>query len=117
MNKVSKTCANCTPHLRVNWKGGRVADGNGYILIWMPKDPRASKVGYVREHLLIWEQSNGKTLPEGWHIHHLNGIKDDNRPQNLVALSSKAHYLVLQAKAKRIQELEGLLNHQHSLGL
>lgn len=110
MNKTSKTCAKCMPHPRVNWKGGRIKQ-SGYIKIWQPQHPGADKIGYVREHLLVWEQANGKPLPKGWHIHHLNGIKSDNRPRNLVGLPSKKHYLVLQAKAKRILELEGLLNH------
>ena len=98
-----------------NWKGGIVKDSAGYILILRPEHPRANKKGYVLEHLLIWEEAHGKPLPKGWIIHHLNGIKDDNRPQNLEALPNKKHYHVLQAKAKRIQELEALLNGQHQL--
>jgi len=36
----------------------------------------------------------------------LNGIKGDNRPENLVALPSKKHYLILKEKSRRIRELE-----------
>lgn len=97
-----------------NWKGGSV-NYNGYTYIYKPDHPSATELGYVREHLLVWEQINNKTLPKGWHIHHLNGIKHDNRPANLIALTSKKHFLVLQAMSKRIQELEALLNHQHHL--
>ena len=97
-----------------NWKGG-INYERGYVLILKPEHPKANKKGYVREHILIWEQANKKPLPPGWIIHHLNGVKGDNRPVNLQALPNKKHYLVLQAKAKRIQELEGLLNHQHPL--
>jgi len=89
--------------------------GLGYIGILKPNHPRANTKGYVLEHILIWEEAHGKPLPEGWVIHHLNGIKDDNRPRNLIALPSKKHYLILQAKAKRIQELEAMLNNQGHL--
>lgn len=97
-----------------NWKGGRRID-NGYVVILNRDHPRAGRDGYVLEHILIWEQFHGKPLPKGWIIHHLNGIKDDNRPSNLIGLPNKKHYLVLQAKAKRIQELEALLNGQSQL--
>jgi DNA-directed RNA polymerase subunit RPC12/RpoP len=116
----AKRCKECsykrlkTEHGR-NWKGGRVHATGGYIEIWMPEHPKARKSGYVFEHTLKWEEANNKPLPDGWIIHHLNGIKDDNQPKNLVALPSKKHFLVLQAKAKRIQELEALLNDQHQL--
>jgi hypothetical protein len=98
-----------------NWKGGVNRQKGGYILILSPNHPRANRDGYVREHILVWEQVNRKSLPDGWIIHHLNGVKHDNRPRNLVALPNKKHYLVLEAKAKRIQELEAMLNGQNQL--
>ena len=97
-----------------NWKGGRRID-NGYVIILRRGHPRAGRDGYVKEHILVWEQENNKPLPKGWIIHHLNGIKSDNRICNLQALPNKKHYLVLQAKAKRIQELEAKLNGQAQL--
>ncbi len=48
-------------------------------------------MGYVRfklngklkfAHRVIWEMFNGK-IPEGKVIDHINGIKDDNRIENL----------------------------------
>lgn len=94
------------------WKGGRTISSNGYILIHKPSHPRASKNGYVYEHILILEQKLGHPLPEGWIGHHLNGIKSDNRPVNLVALPNKEHSNILKEKAKRIQELEAILASQ-----
>ena len=97
-----------------NWKGGRRKSQEGYVLIWKPDHPRAIR-NLVLEHILVLEQKLGRPLKKGEVGHHLNGIKDDNRPNNLVTLSSQKHYLVLDAKAKRIQELEALLRQQGQL--
>lgn len=99
----------------LGWKGGRYRTYRGYIYVYQPNHPRAEHRGYVMEHILVWEQANAKPLPNGWVIHHLNGIKDDNRIRNLVALPNKKHNLILAAKAKRIQELEAVLNGQAQL--
>jgi hypothetical protein len=82
----------------------------GYVLVGAPNHPRASSGGYVFEHILVWEAVHKQTVPEGDVIHHINGIKDDNRPQNLVALSpqrhNQKHQNLLQVRAQRIRELE-----------
>jgi hypothetical protein len=98
-----------------SWKGGKFKTSSGYIVVKKPEHPHAHKSGYVFEHIVIWEETHGKALPKGWIVHHLNGIKDDNRPANLVALPNSKHSLVLAAKAKRIQELEATLNNQYQL--
>ena len=38
------------------------------------------KLIYV--HRKVWEEHHGP-IPSGMHIHHINGIKDDNRIENL----------------------------------
>lgn len=98
-----------------NWKGGRVITDAGYILIKNPNHPRADKRGYVYEHILILEQKLGHSLPRGWVGHHLNGVKSDNRPKNLVAMPRKKHSLLIPAMAKRIQELEAQIKGQGML--
>lgn len=88
-----------------NWKGGRTKR-HGYIYVLRPEHPRANASGYVGEHIVVWEEAHAEPLPKGWVVHHLNGIKDDNRPVNLVGLPSKKHSGVLKAKAERVRQLE-----------
>lgn len=84
----------------------------GYILVRKPEHHRASKEGYVREHILVWKQSTGNLLPDGWVVHHYNGIKNDNRPKNLLAMPNKKHGLFISSLQKRIFELEAKMNNQ-----
>lgn len=44
----------------------------------------------VYEHRLVWEQHYGE-IPKGYHIHHKNGNKLDNRIENLVMISNSEH--------------------------
>ena len=74
-----------------SWKGGRKRTSAGYIDIWSPDHPNVDKLGYVREHRLIMEQKIGRLLLKSEHVHHINGIRDDNRSENLELLSPANH--------------------------
>lgn len=76
-----------------NWKGGRKLL-EGYVMVYRPEHPRASK-RYVLEHRVVAEQALGHLLPAGAVIHHINGIKTDNRPRNLVVLAGLAEHISL----------------------
>ena len=89
-----------------SWKGGKVSTGYGYFQIKKRGHCRANKQGYVLEHILVWEQTHNRPLPKGWSVHHINGIKSDNRPANLKALPSKKHNTLIPVLKRRIRELE-----------
>ncbi len=77
-----------------NWKGGirRAGVKGRYISIYSPEHPFSTQEGYVMEHRLVVEKSIGRHLNPEEVVHHLNGISDDNRLENLELLPSrKAH--------------------------
>ena len=84
----SKTCFDCGDQrmaLNGNWRGGRTKHHAGYLMVWMPDHPRASTGGgaYVFQHILVMEELIGRQLFPDESVHHINGVKDDNRPENL----------------------------------
>jgi DNA-binding CsgD family transcriptional regulator len=87
------------------WKGGRSVS-NGYVMVAI-----IGKKQRRPEHRLVMERILSRPLKKAEIVHHLNGIRDDNRPENLVATTLKdhEHYTYVKALQARIRQLEALI--------
>lgn len=70
------------------WKGGRISDGHGYIKL------KIAPKKYRLEHRVIMEEHIGRKLNKYEHVHHINGIKNDNRLENLIILLKSDHHKI-----------------------
>ena len=69
-----------------HWRGGRIKR-RGYVHVYMPDHHsiagRNTQRKYVLEHRVVMEQILGRPLERHEQVHHINGVTDDNRPENL----------------------------------
>ena len=77
---------------------------SGYAMRRVAGHPRTQKHGYVRDHILIAESVLGKPLPRGATVHHVNGIKDDNRKCNLVICQNESYHQMLHRRIRALSE-------------
>ena len=83
-----------------NWRGGRVVDKDGYVLIHFRTHPSIDRHGYVREHRLVMEKKIGRYLTAEEVVHHIDGNYQNNEPDNLEMFSSNSAHLAKTLKGK-----------------
>ena len=77
-----------------SWKGGKIING-GYVYIYLPRHPNATKQGYVCEHRLVMENHLKRFLLPKEVVHHINGDIMDNRLENLKLFSNSGDLLLI----------------------
>ena len=73
-----------------SWKGGKILK-SGYVCVHSPDHPFKMKSNYVMEHRVILEKHLGYFLDPKLDVHHINGIRYDNRLKNLMVVSRSEH--------------------------
>ena len=93
-----------------NWKNGRIIE-NGYVRLLIEDDkylPMCIRGRRVLEHGYVVARSLGRCLTGDEIVHHLNGIRGDNRLENLAIVNRNTHgkNTLLLIAQERIRELE-----------
>jgi transposase-like protein len=94
-----------------SWKGGITKQG-GYVLVKIPGHPHSWENGYVKRAILVAEAKIGRPLAPNEITHHINHVKEDDRPENIEVLTSSEHTTLhneIKALAKE-SELESRLS-------
>lgn len=74
------------------WNPDRMITSHGYVAVRVPAGhPHRWGAGYAYEHIVVAMSTLGRPLEDDEIVHHTNGTKDDNRPENLEVLSRRKH--------------------------
>lgn len=74
------------------WSEDRMISDDGYVKIRVGVDhPLADPNGYAYEHLVVWVAAGNPRPEHGFHIHHKNEHRTDNRYGNLELLTDQEH--------------------------
>lgn len=74
-----------------NWHGG-IWHFDGRIYLYTPKHPYSNK-NYVLRSRLVMEKHLGRFLLPTEKVHHINGVKDDDRLENLLLCSNQSEHM------------------------
>jgi hypothetical protein len=98
-----------------NWRGGRIIR-QGYALVYAPNHP-AARPGHphVQEHRLVMEKQLGRFLEDYEVVHHKDGNRLNNNPDNLEVKTRHQHtsdHIKMSHQAMHLQHENALLKRE-----
>lgn len=69
--------------------GKKQINATGYVLVYEPEHSCATVNGFVLEHRKVMSDVLGRPLEAHEQVHHKNGVRYDNRPENLELWSTR----------------------------
>lgn len=89
-----------------NWRGGTYTDGEGYVFIFSPNHIMRDVRNYVKRSHLVLEEFLCRPVFWGESVHHINGIKNDDRIENLQLCENESVHVKLHNK-NRLRDKKG----------
>ncbi len=113
----TKRCVRC----RQTCDTARHKTGDGYIVVSIKRTDffrtMATKTGHILEHRLVMAKHLKRCLLPWEIVHHKNGIKDDNRLENLMLVTGQYNHVpdtelkrYVHRLERRVRELEDILD-------
>lgn len=85
----------------VAWERAYGTDRGGYVWVKDPAHPNATPAGMVLEHVRVMVDIIGRPLVAPECVHHVNGVRHDNRPENLVLCADHTEHMRLHGDHRR----------------
>lgn len=107
-SELGRSVSECSDRSRVlgikSWtwhkNGSKFKSKRGYTVIGFSR--RDGKSFAMFEHVAVMEKRIGRSIQRPEVVHHINGVKSDNRPENLYLCRDAAHHRMVHCSVERI---------------